>query len=167
MKYIFKISLVCILYSFIGCTTTDEKDIYSAYKPVLIDNDKLTTDVLLLPAQENKTITLMRQMGNYLLALDYGLGIHIIDVSNPDVPIKKCFYQIPACIDFEVKGNVIYANNYRDFIMIDFNAINAPVILKREVNAFDITIKTIDGLKVHDKLKELPPNTTIISYEKI
>lgn len=158
---------MCLLLSVNACSTTDDKVIYSAYKPVLIDNAKLTTDLFLLPAQENKTITLMRQMGNYLLALDYGLGIHVIDVSNPDLPIKKSFYQIPACIDFEVKGNTVYANNYRDFITIDFNNITAPVILKRETNAFDISIKTIDGLKVHDKLNELPPNTTIISYEKI
>jgi hypothetical protein len=156
-----------MLFSIAACSTSDDKVIYSAYKPVLMDNSKLTTDVFLLPAQDNKTITLMRQMGTYLLALDYGIGIHVIDVSNPDLPIKKSFYQIPACIDFEVKGNTVYANNYRDFITIDFNTITAPVILKREVNAFDITIKTIDGLKVHNKLKELPPNTTIISYEKI
>lgn len=167
MKYILKTIPVLLLLFITACSTSDDKDVYSAYKPVLIDNAKLKSDLFLLPAQENKTITLMRQMGNYLLALDYGLGIHIIDVSNPDQPLKKSFYQIPACIDFEVKGNVVYANNYRDFIMIDFNAINAPVILKREANAFDITIKTIDGLKVHEKLKELPPNTTIISYEKI
>ena len=158
---------MCMLFSISACSTSDDKVIYSAYKPVLMDNAKLTTDVFLLPAQENKTITLMRQMGNYLLALDYGLGIHVIDVSNPDLPVKKSFYQIPACIDFEVKGNTVYANNYRDFITIDFNTITAPIILKREANAFDINIKTIDGLKVHNKLKELPPNTTIISYEKI
>jgi hypothetical protein len=156
-----------MLFSISACSTSVDKVIYSAYKPVLMDNTKLTTDVFLLPAQENKTITLMRQMGNYLLALDYGLGIHVIDVSNPNLPVKKSFYQIPACIDFEVKGNTVYANNYRDFITIDFNTITAPIVLKREANAFDITIKTIDGLKVHEKLKQLPPNTTIISYEKI
>ncbi|MDI1235030.1 MAG: hypothetical protein PSX81_12160 [bacterium] len=167
MKSIFNIMIVFGLLLITSCTSKEKADIYSAYKPVLMDNSKITTDLFLLPAQDNKSITLMRQMGTYLLALDYGLGIHVIDVSNPDQPVKKSFYQIPACIDFEVKGNMIYANNYRDFITIDFNNINSPIITKRELNAFDITIKTMDGLTVHEKLKELPPNTTIISYEKI
>lgn len=144
-----------------------ENVIHSAYKPVLMETARVTTDVLLLPFRENKNITLMRNMGSYLLALDYGLGIHIIDVTNINNPIKKGFYQIPACIDFEVKDNKVYANNHNHFIIVDFKDINQPIILKREAGAFNINIKSLDGLIVFDKLNVIPLNTTIISYEKI
>ncbi|MES2616527.1 MAG: hypothetical protein V4613_01530 [Bacteroidota bacterium] len=132
-----------------------------------MEKSKVTTELGLVAAQPNKTLGQMRKMGQYLLVLDYGTGIHIMDASDSANLSKKGFYKIPACIDFEVKGNIVYANNYRDFIMIDFANINQPVIIKRELNAFDVSVKTPDGLEVYSKLSVIPEGTVIISYEKI
>jgi hypothetical protein len=168
MRSYLEIIWFLIILIFANCTKEKKENvIHSAYKPVLMETARVTTDVQLFPSRENKNITLMRSLGNYLLALDYGLGIHIIDVSNINNPVKTGFYQIPACIDFEVKDNKVYANNHNHFIIVDFTDINNPVIIKREESAFDITIKSLDGLIVFDKLNAIPANTTIISYEKI
>lgn len=167
MDHWLKIVGLFLILVLTNCKREPPPPIYSVYKPVLIESDKVTTDVRLLPATSNKMITMMHTSGNYLFALDYGLGIHILDITDPVKPVKRGFYQVPACIDFEVKDNKVYANNYRDFIVVDFSDVNNPVITKRESGAFDIIIKTPDGLSIHDKLRDIPPNTTIISYEKI
>jgi transposase len=78
-------------------------------------------------------------------------------------------FQIPqkTKVDFEIKDLKVYANNYHDFIVIDFANINSPLIIKRNLNQFSIDIKTPDGLEIFESLKKIPQETTIISYEKI
>lgn len=147
--------------------TDDVNNVYSLYKPVLMDKERVNTDLIFMTSRENKMIVSMRSMGSYMLALDYGLGVHIIDVSNLNNPIKVGFYQIPACVDFEVKENKIFANNYNDFVVIDFSDIKNPLIVKREKNVFKTIIRTFDGLEPHPELYKIPDNTVIISYEKI
>jgi hypothetical protein len=160
---------VYILIVFIFCSCdleSEDKNIHSVYKPILIENSKLNECVFEDP-KSNNLITLTRKIGTHILALDYGLGIHVIDVQNMSQPKKIGFYRIPACIDFEVKDQKVYANNYRDFIVVDFSNINSPTIVKRTQNEFSIEVKTPDGLEVFESLKKLPQETTIISYEKI
>src|SRR4051812_41613399 len=126
--------LLCVATS--ACVDKRDKKIYSAFKPVLMDSARINTDLFIGPARENKLITVMKRSGNRLYCLDYGLGLHIIDISNFSNPVKTGFYQIPACIDFEVNGDTVFANNYRDLIQIDLSKLNSPVIVKREANFF-------------------------------
>jgi hypothetical protein len=150
-----------------GCRDNlENKDIYSKYKPILIKNSKIY-ECVWESEKPNNQITLTRKMGNFILTLDYGLGIHIIDAAKINEPQKIGFYRIPACVDFEVKDQQVYANNYHDFIVIDFAKINSPVIIKRNLNQFSIDIKTPDGLEIFESLKKTPIESTIISYEKI
>jgi hypothetical protein len=158
--------IVCILL-FFGCRDNAEnQDIHSKYKPILIENSKLN-ECVWETEKPNNQITLTRKMGRYILALDFGLGIHVIDAQNINEPKKIGFYRIPACVDFEIKDLKVYANNYHDFIVIDFANINSPLIIKRNLNQFSIDIKTPDGLEIFESLKKIPQETTIISYEKI
>ncbi len=165
MKHFF-IQILLILTAAISCKNKSEKDIYSSYKPILIENSKLNICEI-QTARENKNIQKIEYLGNYILALEYGLGIHIIDNSNTNSPQKIGFYFVPACVDFEVKNNTLYANNYKDLIVVDFSNALSPTISKRETNAFNIKIKTPDGIAVFEDLNKTPSNATIISYEKI
>lgn len=132
-----------------------------------MDSARVTTDLFMGPARDNKLITVMKRSGNRLYCLDYGLGLHIIDISNFSSPVKKGFYQIPACIDFELNGDTIFANNYRDFIQVDLRDLNNPNFIKREKNFFDLQVKTPDSREIFSGLQNIPPNTVIVSYEKI
>jgi hypothetical protein len=161
-KLIFLIVLVAL---FISCNKESDNG-YSSFKPILIDNVKIN-DCKWEIERKNNLITVSKKMGQYLLALDYGLGIHIIDLQDLNLPKKIGFYSIPACVDFEVKNQKVYANNYQDFIIIDFSNINSPIITKRDPKVFEIEIKAPDGLEVYQNFKKIPKETTIISYEKI
>lgn len=157
---------ILILLVVISCGKKSKKDIYSSYKPILIENSRLNICEI-QSIRENKNIQKIEHLGNFILALDYGLGIHIIDNTNKLNPQKIGFYFIPACIDFEVKNNTVYANNYKDLIIVDFSNPLSPTIIKRENNAFNLKIKSPDGMKVFEDLSKTPSNSTIISFEKI
>ncbi len=165
-KYIlFFASLIALC----ACDNKDflEKDSFSKYKPILISNEKLNICNWEKTPKDNKNITQTIKNGNTLLLLDYGLGIHFVDISNPQIPQKIGFYFIPACIDMAIKESFIYTNNMNDLLKIDINNPTNPSITTRKNDAFKITIAPPDELELSTILKTLPKNTTIISYEKI
>lgn len=164
--------IILILISTIvlfACNNKDyeEKSNYSKYKPILISNEKINICNWETAPKENKNITQTLIYSNTLLLLDYGLGIHIIDISNPKSPQKLGFYFIPACIDMAIKDNFIYTNNFNDLLQIDISTPRNPTIKTRKPNEFNISISPPDELEPSTILKTLPKNTTIISYEKI
>ncbi len=166
MKHFLPIIIVIISIS--SCLKKEyDKPIYSQFKPILIDQAEIH-NCFIKGVQASSQITLIQAMGNYLLLLDMGTGIHILDNTNPNKPTKIGFYQIPACIDFEVKGTKIFANNYRDLIIVNFNNILQPTLVNRKNNIFDFNIMPPDGEKVYPALiAQMPANSIIIGYQKI
>lgn len=59
--------------------------------------------------------------GNYIFLNEIDKGVHIIDNSNPAAPINTYFVAIPGNLDLAVKGNTLYADNYRDLITLDIS----------------------------------------------
>ncbi len=163
--------IVLFTIVFPACRKTpsvDNEYLYSAYKPVLMDEEHVYHDLFLIAPKEKINITKVMPMGNYLLALDFGLGLHIYDITDINNPSDEGFYQIPACIDFEVHEQMVYANNHNDFIMVDFTILTHPVIVKRVVNQFDIHVTPPDAFRLHKGLSNnMPKGPIIISYEKL
>ena len=50
-------------------------------------------------------------LGNFVFQVETDKGIHIIDYSNPAVPVKKGFIKSALCRELALKGNSIYTNN--------------------------------------------------------
>lgn len=65
--------------------------------------------------------------GQYLFVNEVNKGVHIIDNSNPSLPVNKAFINIPGNVDIAVKGNVLYADIYTDLLTID---ITSPLAAK-------------------------------------
>ncbi len=57
--------------------------------------------------------------GNYIFLSEVDKGVHIIDNSNPAIPVKKAFINIPGNLDIAVKGNTLYADLYTDMVVVD------------------------------------------------
>jgi hypothetical protein len=67
-------------------------------------------------------------LGHYIFLNEVDKGIHIIDNSNPSSPVNKYFVSIPGNLDLAVKGNALYADQYRDLLTIDIsNPVNVQV----------------------------------------
>ncbi len=65
--------------------------------------------------------------GNYILQVETGEGIHVIDNSDPNAPIKIGFIQVKACGEVEVKDGYIYTNNFNDLVTLQYNFSNNSV----------------------------------------
>ncbi len=67
-------------------------------------------------------------LGNYIFLNEIDKGVHIIDNTNPAAPVNKYFVAIPGNLDLAVKGNTLYADNYRDLVTLDItNPANVQV----------------------------------------
>jgi hypothetical protein len=46
-------------------------------------------------------------------------GVHVIDNSDPENPVKEGFIVAPGCLDMAVKGNTMYLDNAVDLVAFD------------------------------------------------
>ncbi len=74
--------------------------------------------------------------GNYIFQNDLNTGIHIIDNSNRNQPIKIAFLSLPLNTEIAVKGNYLYANNYVDLVVFDISQPANPKLVKRVSDIF-------------------------------
>ena len=60
---------------------------------------------------------------NLIFINDNLKGVHIIDNSNPENPVKKAFIRIPQNTDVAVKDDLLYANSGIDLVVFDISDI--------------------------------------------
>ncbi len=134
MKKLSKLIAACLLTSvFAGCTKDFVYEHYTFYRPVYVTKDEVKVNIKSSPAVAIENPGKIFIKGNYLFLNDVNKGVHIIDFSNPALPINKAFINIPGCKDIAVKDNYIYADCYTDLVTIDVADVN-NVRLKNYIN---------------------------------
>lgn len=58
---------------------------------------------------------------DYIFVSEPGQGIHIIDNHNPAAPVKLTFIRMLGNMDMAVKGNILYADSFRDLLVFDIS----------------------------------------------
>lgn len=58
-------------------------------------------------------------LGRYLFVNELNKGVHIIDNIDPAQPKRVAFIDIPGNVDIAVKGTTLYADMYKDLLVID------------------------------------------------
>ncbi|MDT0293503.1 LVIVD repeat-containing protein [Mesonia ostreae] len=61
---------------------------------------------------------------NLIFINDNLKGVHVLDNSNPENPVKKAFIRIPQNTDVAVKDDLLYANSGIDLVVFDISDIN-------------------------------------------
>ncbi|MEZ4910120.1 MAG: hypothetical protein R2774_04575 [Saprospiraceae bacterium] len=84
---------------------------------------------------------------NHIFINEKYKGIHVIDNSDPVHGKKIYFWVINGNTEFTVNGNVLYANNGRDLLVIDISDYAHIVVLKALLNQYE-----------PEKLKVYPAN---------
>ena len=70
----------------------------------------------------------------YIFVNDRYQGIHVIDNSNPQQPVKIAFIKIPGNVDISVKDDYLYADSLMDLVVLDISDINNIVQINRLEN---------------------------------
>lgn len=75
-------------------------------------------------------------IGNLLLQNDLNTGVHLINISNPQQPVKIAFLRVPFSTEISIKDNHLYVNNFNDLLVFNVSNPASPVLVKRLENVF-------------------------------
>lgn len=142
--------LIATFVFIVSCDTNSEYETVTVAKP-----EYMTLDALRSSAKITSPIPIVESgkiyaYNNLVLINDIDNGIHIIDNSNPENPVKIAFIKIVANKDMEVKGNYLYADSLMDLLVFDISNINDIQEVARLKDVFPgyITLPFIDNLVV-------------------
>jgi len=111
-----------------GCLKDTATRTYTLYEPVYKTVAEVRAGIKSDAAVPVKNPGKIFVSGNYIFLNEIDKGVHIIDNTNPAVPINKYFVSIPGNLDLAVKGSILYADNYRDLVTLDIgNPANVQV----------------------------------------
>ena len=75
---------------------------------------------------------------NLIYITDLGLGVHIIDNSDPYNPTKLAFISIPGVRDAVVKDGILFADNITDIVSIDISNLSQIQLTNRLKDIYPI-----------------------------
>lgn len=134
---LFLASLTLIIYVF-SCDTYDESvEDFTAegLRPVYISMEE--ADIIKsLPPQPVDQLGKIYYKDDLIYVGEQGRGVHIVDNTNPEQPSRIGFIQIPGNKDISIKGNLMYADNFRDLLTIDITDMNNIVEIDRIVDVY-------------------------------
>ncbi|MCP4460956.1 MAG: hypothetical protein GY816_23490 [Cytophagales bacterium] len=122
---------------FVSCTDQcNETYSYIEYTPQYVNLDEMRLSFDILPPKEINQSGKIYLYGTTLFMTEPDSGIHIIDNSLPESPVKKNFIQLAGVHDIAVKGTTLYADSYMDLVVMDITDINNIEMLKRIEDVF-------------------------------
>lgn len=133
-----KVLLFILLPLMVSLSCKDDDDaiqyrLQTVATPVLIDKADLRASYKEIKSETPRTIEFSGKFyayKDYIFINDRGLGIHILDNSNPSAPQKLSFLEIPGSFDMEVRDDILYVDSYTDLVLFDLSDINTITYLK-------------------------------------
>ncbi|MCS7005251.1 MAG: hypothetical protein NZM38_07985 [Cytophagales bacterium] len=165
-----KCILLLFLLGFLGSCHTEDTALsepQTEYRPVLANREDLDKLIHIKSAQPIKQKGKIYFKNNFIFLVEPQQGIHIIDNRRPEEPHQIGFIEIPACVDVAAKGNILYADNATDLVLIDISNPFSPKLIKRLPNVFPDLLPPDNGSipEIYTPAKR-PKNTVIIRWEK-
>lgn len=93
-------------------------------------------DIYSEPPQTIRKINKVYAQDSLLLVSETARGIHLIDNRSPAQPEPIAFIRILGNSDITLQGNVLYANNLRDLVVLDLEDPQNVRVLSRVPGAF-------------------------------
>ncbi len=170
------IAAICFFVSFFlqSCLKDKLTHTYTLLIPVYKSKDEVYANIKSNPPKAIESPGKIFIYGNYIFLNEINKGVHIIDNSNPASPIEKTFIDIPGNLDIAVKGNILYADMYKDLVVVDISNPLQVKFLKYVSNVFPERYYTggfiadnnriiVDWIK-KDTTVELKPSRNYIVY---
>ena len=127
---------IIILISFVACSDDSKFEYYDLATPVMISFDELRKSVDILPPKEIQESGKIYYYNKYIFVNDKNKGIHIINNSNPEKPMKVSFLKIPGNVDISVKNDILYADSFIDLLIFDISDIQNIKLANRLEDVF-------------------------------
>ena len=137
--------IILMALSFWGCKdnfTQITKQI--ANVPVYMPYEEMRTSI------EMGSVTGLSQPGkiyfkdHYIFINEIGKGLHVFDNAFPANPVNISFIEIPGNVDIAIKGDILYADNYTDLIVLDISDPTDAKFIKRFNDVFPYSLPPYD-----------------------
>lgn len=125
---VMKISLLtiilAIMLAFIGMGCTDDCEVthsYIDYEPVYTTTQEIRESFKHGDSREINNPGRIYYKDKFLYINESGQGVHIIDNTDPQHPVKIGFVNIPGNFDIAAKGDYMYADSFIDMLVMDIS----------------------------------------------
>ena len=132
-KFISLFSLLAFLLFFSGSSSFTVE----GYKPVYAPSSEARV-IKALETRDVETQGKIYIKDHYIYIGDVNRGVHVIDNTDPRNPQKILFIQIYGNHDIAIKGNMMYADNMDDLVVIDISDIYHPLEVKRIEGVYEL-----------------------------
>lgn len=117
-----------------SCNNNNQKEVWG-YMPIYASTANLK-NIYSTSAQSTVLAGKIYRYGQWIFQVEVGKGIHVIDASQRNNPVKISFIHIPGCSELSIRQNKLYTNNYRDLVSIDLSQPTQVNVLHRIENIF-------------------------------
>ena len=124
----------------LSCSNDNTDDEYADYlvaRPLLISKAEFASSIDFVPPQSIKKSGKVYTYGDYIFINDKFEGIHVIDNSKPQQPVKIGFIKIPGNVDISIKNDFLYADSLTDLVVLDISDISNVVQVSRLENVLN------------------------------
>ena len=80
----------------------------------------------------------------YIFINEIGKGLHVYDNTNPSSPVNLAFIEIPGNVDIAIKGDILYADNFTDLIVMDISDPTDAKFIERFNDVFPYSLPPYD-----------------------
>ncbi len=152
--------LVVVPFLFQGCLKDScEREItYIKTTPIYKTLSEIRSGIDMHAPRELQKPGKMYFYNDFIFINEQREGVHIIDNTNPNVPVNIGFIEIPGNVDIAIRQNILYADNYIDLLTINITDVTNPQLIFRNEDVFPHYGETSDGLLVyfhHEEVTEI------------
>ncbi|MBU3677414.1 MAG: hypothetical protein FGM54_09610 [Chitinophagaceae bacterium] len=122
-------------WALIGCTNSKTNRQEWGWVPVYATQADLK-NVYAQTAQATIKAGKIYRYNQWIFQVDLGTGIHVIDATQRNAPVKTAFIRVPGCSEISIRSNQLYTNNYRDLVAIDITQPLQANVVSRIENIF-------------------------------
>nr|WP_297783118.1 hypothetical protein [uncultured Allomuricauda sp.] len=121
----------------VSCSDDDSNGRYEEYlvaRPLTMDRAEFANSVDVIAPRPVEESGKVYTYGDYIFINDKYQGVHVIDNSNPNQPVKVAFIQIPGNVDVSVKNDYLFADSLMDLVVLDISDLDNITIVNRLEN---------------------------------
>ena len=120
-KIVFLINLLIV--AFLLTTSFSSTKESKSWEPVFMKRTELEQSVTFISGQRTlKNPGKIYCKDNYIYVNELYKGVHVINNSNPENPVREGFITAPGCVDMAIKENIIYVDNAVDLVAFDLES---------------------------------------------
>lgn len=157
--------MVLLLPLLTACPMPPEPQPFSEYTPILMSRSQLEQSVVKKTPQPIVNPGKIYSYGQYILINEQYKGIHIINNLDRKRPENIAFIQVPGCMDFAVKNNMLYVDNAVDLVAINIQDINNIQTTKRVKDALPAPLSPDNLPSELLTLQDAPADAIVVGWE--